>query len=187
MYEAIKFNVRMEDLYADHIDAYRLPETTAAELFMCSLQFGRRVCALRRHFGSTQLLYRVTGKLHIVTHCCFLSKFIHPRFGACWSGEDFMRVTRTSQRIAMLPWFGILPGRSAPPESCEQSDAALQQCFVAFVTSTRGWPSITYDLKTIVNALLSLLHGETFFFHCEAIVMLQCASNCECCIAILAL
>ncbi len=120
MYEAIKFNVRMEDLYADHIDAYRLPETTAAELFMCSLQFGRRVCALRRHFGSTQLLYRVTGKLHIVTHCCFLSKFIHPRFGACWSGEDFMRVI---QRLMQSCLDGMHPRKVVSKAMLRYSNA----------------------------------------------------------------
>ena len=91
-FEALQYTVRMEQLYKEHIQAYRLPPSAAVELFMCSLQFGPRVCALRRHWGSAELLYRVTGKLHIICHSCFLSRYVHPRFGACWSGEDYMRV-----------------------------------------------------------------------------------------------
>jgi hypothetical protein len=120
MIEAIEYNVRMEDLYLEHIDKYRLPLASAKELFMCSLQFGRRVCALRRHFGDVHLLYRVTGKLHIITHSCFLSQYVHPRFGACWSGEDFMRV---SQRLLQSCLNGVHPRKVVSKAMLRYSNA----------------------------------------------------------------
>jgi hypothetical protein len=92
IYEGLQHNNRMEEIYYDFIDSYRIPEPHATNMYNANVEFARRVCALRRHFGDIALLFRVTGKLHILMHCTWMARYLHPRFASCWSGEDFMRV-----------------------------------------------------------------------------------------------
>jgi hypothetical protein len=93
MINALRACNRMEQIYHDdrYIHADRLPRALAAELDGCCVQFTRNVAGLRRHFrGLNILLFKVTTKFHFLREITLLSEFVHPRMGACWSGEDMM-------------------------------------------------------------------------------------------------
>jgi hypothetical protein len=90
---ALRACVRMEDIVNDrrYKQSFKLPGALAAELDACCVTFGRHVAGLRRWCRTQDLrLFKVTSKMHFLREITMLAKYLHPRLGACWSGEDMM-------------------------------------------------------------------------------------------------
>ena len=88
---ALQFSVRMEDILDETAGMYKLPPALADEFEDCAYYFLALNTALGRYFHQTQHLFHTTIKFHYLIHIACAARYLHPRLGWCYSGEDFMQ------------------------------------------------------------------------------------------------
>jgi len=90
---ALEASCTMERIINKHYDEYKIPDPDAQALLDASLQYCQAQSRLS-NFNGLQIM-NITMKLHYIVHACSRAKYLHPRFGWCFRGEDFMGTIRT--------------------------------------------------------------------------------------------
>ena len=83
----------MERILNKHMDEYKIPEPDATILLEYCLQCCQAKSCIS-NYNNLQVGH-VTMKAHYMVHACSRAKYLHPRFGWCFRGEDFMGKIRT--------------------------------------------------------------------------------------------
>ena len=86
-------SARLDEILADHRNKPRLPPDAAEEFRRC-FDFCLAQSALIAHYHPGVALYNVTTKSHYLMHLGMIAAFVNPSMGACWQGEDLMKVVR---------------------------------------------------------------------------------------------
>ena len=88
---ALNLMENVESILDFHKDEFRLPPAAAQDLKM-SLFAWVQVNATLGHYyhNRNTLLFHFTVKFHYMCHIGLVAQYINPRWGWCYSGEDFM-------------------------------------------------------------------------------------------------
>ena len=88
---AMQASCRTEQILDDNADSFRWPEEVADEYIDQTFQYLMLFSALGSHYnGIGWLLFDVTVKTHYLAHAALHSRWLNPRLGWCYGGEDFM-------------------------------------------------------------------------------------------------
>ena len=99
---ALKLSARMEELILHNKDAMRFPDSVADEMVSAAKGYAQLNTALAYHYNSEgRRLFDVTIKMHFLIHAAQNSRYLNPRLGWCYSGEDFMNKARQLARSCM--------------------------------------------------------------------------------------
>jgi hypothetical protein len=83
---------KMESILDNNADAYRLPTVDAADFEKCCWSVMQLNTALANHYHPQEiLLFNHTVKFHYILHIGMIARYINPRIGWCYTGEDFMQ------------------------------------------------------------------------------------------------
>ena len=88
---------RMEEIVDMHTDKPRLPPGHRAELLEIGFRFLTLFSALASHYARivpARRVFNLTIKGHYLAHTILQSQWLHPKFGWCYSGEDFMQQSK---------------------------------------------------------------------------------------------
>ena len=92
----LKLALTMEEVLENNKDKYALPRIEAEAFRRAAYGFAQVTTSLGRHFHENgDLLFHYTIKYHYLCHLGDMASFINPRLAWCYSGEDFMRISRT--------------------------------------------------------------------------------------------
>ena len=88
---ALRASVGMDAILDAHPQDIKLPPTAAEEFESCGFTFLACLTALGNHYASVGLkLFNITIKAHYLLHGVLNAKYINPRLGWCYGGEDYM-------------------------------------------------------------------------------------------------
>jgi len=90
---ALEASCVMERILNRHYEAYKIPEPDATALLDACLEYCQAQSRMS-NYNALQIC-NVTMKHHYMVHACSRAKYLHPRFGWCFRGEDFMGTVRT--------------------------------------------------------------------------------------------
>jgi hypothetical protein len=85
---ALNASTRMERILDDNADQYKLPPIAADAFAEATLTYVQAQNRLANWGGSR--LFNLTMKHHYLVHIAARAKFLNPRLGWCFLGEDFM-------------------------------------------------------------------------------------------------
>ena len=106
---ALELNVRIESIFDDFALEYALPPHASASLLEACYGVTCLVTLLGRHFHEQGVfLFNFTIKSHYLLHIGLISKYMSPRLGWCYKGEDFMQVMK---RIIAASCRGTSPAQ----------------------------------------------------------------------------
>ena len=92
---ALRMSARMEELLVEHKREIKLPTEAAAELEKCALAYLQLNTALAQHYNAMGWkIFDITIKFHYLVHASRGAKWLNPRLGWTYSGEDFMQKVR---------------------------------------------------------------------------------------------
>lgn len=90
-----KRSIDMDNLLFMNKDRPRLPAEDRAAFFKAGTEYLVLFNALGQHNVNEGLrLFNVTIKAHYLFHCVLRSEFFNPRFGWCYGGEDYMKLSK---------------------------------------------------------------------------------------------
>ena len=91
---ALKATAQMERISFLSRDSYRmLPQQSEEYQNACSV-YCQALTSLIRDFVPEKAYFNFTPKSHIILHLADCSKYIHPRLGSCYAGEELMAIVR---------------------------------------------------------------------------------------------
>ena len=95
---ALKASCAIETILDAYPRAVRLPEEAVADFHSAVQAFLACSNALSAHFAAAgQKLFNITIKYHYLAHAAEQAKWLNPRLGWCYAGEDYMnKVKRTA-------------------------------------------------------------------------------------------
>lgn len=102
----------LENLLDEFKEVFRLPAPAASTFEKTSFQFAQVQAALAAHYAEQNMcLFHVTLKSHYFLHIALQAKYINPRIGWCYTGEDMMAKAKA---IAQSSFFGTSPAKLSP-------------------------------------------------------------------------
>ena len=105
---ALDLNCRLEQILDENPDCIRLPPVAATEFEQSAFAFCVVYNALATHHNlQRKMIFDITVKHHYLLHVAINAKFLNPRKGWCYAGEDFMH---TSKEVASSCTRGTPPG-----------------------------------------------------------------------------
>ena len=108
---ALRKNIAMEDILEDNKSNIVLPRLEYERFRRAGFDFLVLFNALGGHFAELgRKLFNVTIKAHYVGHGILRARHINPRWGWCYSGEDFMGITK---RLMAACCKGNTPAQAA--------------------------------------------------------------------------
>ena len=78
----------------EHRGLPRFPPAVRVKFRKACFTYVQSQAALINFYHPDIALYNVTTKSHYILHLGLICEFINPSLGACWQGEDMMRVVR---------------------------------------------------------------------------------------------
>ena len=91
----LQCSARMEDLVYDRKKEYKFAPDAHADLMRNCENFLVLSSAVSNHFSGEGIkVFNIVPKHHFLWHCCFLAKYLSPRWSWCFSGEDYMQHMR---------------------------------------------------------------------------------------------
>ena len=107
----------IEDLLDEFKEVFRLPAPAASTFEKTSFQFAQVQAALAAHYAEQNMcLFHVTLKSHDFLHIALQAKYINPRIGWCYTGEDMMAKAKA---IAQSSFFRNFAGQAQPEDPGE--------------------------------------------------------------------
>ncbi len=95
MLDLVGYSVRIEELLDAHKEQVLLPMATAEEVKNLTTALNMTLTVLGHHFhGEGTRLFGFTIKNHYLMHIGIMAKYMSPRMGSCYAGEDFVRITK---------------------------------------------------------------------------------------------
>ena len=92
---AMQASCRTEQILDDNADSFRWPEEVADEYIDQTFQYLMLFNALGSHYnGRGWLLFDVIVKTHYLAHAALHSRWLNPRLGWCYGGEDSMHLMK---------------------------------------------------------------------------------------------
>ena len=88
-------SIEMDTILDEAKEVFRLPNAVAERFIESTFQYLSLITALRNHFQGI-LIFHVTIKAHYLVHIAFMTLYISPRLGWCYSGEDFIGKVKAS-------------------------------------------------------------------------------------------
>ena len=87
--------VKIEAIMDEHSEEYRLPSKAQREFEDAIYLFFQSNTFLGQEFHPKGVgLFNHVVKYHYMLHLAHISRFINPRLGLCYAGEDFMHITK---------------------------------------------------------------------------------------------
>ena len=85
--------VKMESMLDTYSDDYRFPPDAAAEWERCTVAFVQLNTALGQYYHPRlpMKVFHFTIKYHYMLHIGLIGRYMNPRLGWCYAGEDFMK------------------------------------------------------------------------------------------------
>ena len=80
----------MEDILDDNSESFALGAEAGGAFLKQTFTYLRLFNALAQHYKGTLMLFDVTAKAHYMAHAALTARYINPRLGWCYAGEDFM-------------------------------------------------------------------------------------------------
>ena len=100
---ALESSARVDEILDDHKTDYKLPGPVAAELEAHIWIFLIVQNSWAIHFsGFGDMLFDITPKSHYLAHIGLFAKYLNPRLGWCYAGEDFMHTVKTIGATAAI-------------------------------------------------------------------------------------
>ena len=96
----LQTSLRMEEIMDEYAHAYRFPPDIADEFMKSTITYVQIQMKLANLYG--ERLFLITMKHHYLIHISHRSKFINPRLGWCFMGEDFMHHLRQLALSCMI-------------------------------------------------------------------------------------
>ena len=87
-------SARIDQLLEDHKDKPRSPPVARKDFREMCFQFVSAQAALVAFYHPDIPLHNIATKTHYLMHLGMISDWMNPSQGACWRGEDMMRVSR---------------------------------------------------------------------------------------------
>ena len=85
----LRHSIAMDDILDGSQGSFKFSQADAAAFVDHTYNFLALLTALRTHYGP-QPLFHITIKAHYLIHIAIMSKYINPRLGWCYTGEDFV-------------------------------------------------------------------------------------------------
>ena len=102
-------SARIDTILDEHRGKPRLPPAARKEFREVCFEFAAAQAALVDYYHPTTPLHNITTKTHYLMHIGMIASFLNPSQGACWMGEDMMRVSR---RLLAASAHGSGPART---------------------------------------------------------------------------
>ena len=100
---ALESSARVDEILDDHKTDYKLPGPVAAEFETHIWIFLIMQNSLAMHFsGLGDMLFDIIPKSHYLAHIGLFAKYLNPRLGWCYAGEDFMHTVQTIGATAAI-------------------------------------------------------------------------------------
>lgn len=94
--------VRAEEILDEHATEYCLPLGAQQEFAKSLTSLIQLQSALGHHFhGKGAFLFHFTIKSHYALHIALISRYINPRLGWCYAGEDMMNKVQSLARASL--------------------------------------------------------------------------------------
>ena len=96
IYMGLQMSVKMETILDEHPRAIKLPVAAADDFANATFDYLACFTAAADWFcfsaplGQRRKLFSITIKAHYVAHAALQARFINPRLGWCYAGEDYM-------------------------------------------------------------------------------------------------
>ena len=105
-------SARLDEILIENKDEFKLSGEVAAEFEACVWVFLLMQNSLAMHYsGLGLLLFDITPKSHYLAHIGLSAKFLNPRLGWCYAGEDFMHTVKTLGSAAAIGNSPSMVGR----------------------------------------------------------------------------
>ena len=93
---ALKRQVEIDNLVdTREMDEYVLRPDVATRLVDCTFEYLALFSAIGRHYAERGWnLFDLTIKGHVLAHLALNGKYLHPKLGTCYQGEDFMKLSK---------------------------------------------------------------------------------------------